>query len=89
MIRTHSQLYSGIFGTLSYSAQEAYSEPWYFQNPRHIHNPVNIYDEAFLVNGYNYFHKLQLFSQYKQYDINIMIFFKYRSNFYSIGTYYM
>ena len=31
----------GIFRTLAYLELEAYSEPWYIQNPRHIQNSVN------------------------------------------------
>ena len=31
----------GIFRTLAYLELEAYSEPWYIQNPRHIQNTVN------------------------------------------------
>ena len=36
-----------IFRTLAYLEIEAYSKPWYIQNPRHIISMSNIYDGTF------------------------------------------
>ena len=36
-----------IFKTLAYLELEAYSEPWYIHNPRHIISMSNIYDGTF------------------------------------------
>ena len=38
-ILRHIQAYSEPCVTLAYSEPHAYSEPWFIQNQRHIHDP--------------------------------------------------
>ena len=72
----------GIFRTLAYSKSEAYSEPCQTSTMKPF---------AKIVNGYNYFHELKLFSQYELAAISTLRnkYHEYRSNFYSRGTYSM
>ena len=38
IFRNYSGIFVGPCVNLAYSEAEAYSEPWYIQNPRHIQN---------------------------------------------------
>ena len=100
------QIYTGVFRTLCNPGilrTLVCSEPWHFQNQKHIQNPgilrirgifrtlSNIYDGAFCENS----ERLQLFSQYEiftfsqLYQINIMIFFNTGLTLYSRSVYLM
>ena len=54
---------SGTFRTRNAFRILGYSEPWFIQNSRHTYLRWSALWNSY--NGYNYFRKLQLFSQYQ------------------------